>query len=765
MITPKVLIVAPRLDIGGTEMHLARIVPQLRERGVGVSLYVIERGGALEHCLLDAGVPVAGLTRTLPRPFHAVRALVDLLIQLRRQRPDLLHFFLPRPYLIGTIAAAILGHDRRIMSRRSLTNYMFGHPILRRLERFAHRSTLAFLANSNAVAGELRLEVSDPDQVGLIHNGVVLHPPVTPEKRAVMREQLDLPQDAFVIAIVASLISYKGHSDLVAALSVVKDDLPKPWRLLVIGRDEGLGAGLAHQATSQGIEDEILWLGERSDVDAVLECVDLAVLASHQEGFSNSLLETLGKGIPTIATAVGGNLDAIDDGESGLLVPPHRPDLMGEAIRSLAGDSAQRERLGVAARQRVRELFSLDVCVDRYENLYRNQHRLGQEPVQPLVMTPAAPLSVYAPPVLKRPLGSAPRVAYASHTMDLEAPGDRRRFVAYARARDLVFEHANPREKYDLVVLSESADISVWPDYTDGKLVYDLIDSYLSVPRTNPAQLLRGTAWYILRKHERFRPDYLTSIRAMCRRSDAVVCASHEQRLEIEKLCSNVHIILDSHATVVKSIKTDYSAGRPFRLVWEGLPSNLPQLIQAMPFLQRLRKEIDFELHVVTDPSRERLKGLLGTIDSRRFLAQNLPGINAAFHEWHEATCADIITACDLALIPIDLDDPFVRGKPENKLLLLWRMGMPAVVSATPAYARAMTEVGTSALACESEGRWLAVLTQMALNESARAEAARRGRVHAETFHGSEAVMGRWDAMFRSIGLDFNPTDSSKAAE
>jgi hypothetical protein len=123
-----------------------------------------------------------------------------------------------------------------------------------------------------------------------------------------------------------------------------------------------------------------------------------------------------------------------------------------------------------------------------------------------------------------------PRIGYVPCDAGLTHPGDRRRFVAYARARNLALELARPSERYDLVVLSELADISVWPDYPHGKVVYDLIDSYLSVPRSDPRQLLRGSVWYLLGKHKNLRFDYLRSVRAMCRRADAVICSTQEQQ-------------------------------------------------------------------------------------------------------------------------------------------------------------------------------------------------------------------------------------------
>ena len=323
------------------------------------------------------------------------------------------------------------------------------------------------------------------------------------------------------------------------------------------------------------------------------------------------------------------------------------------------------------------------------------------------------------------------------------------------RARDLAFEIADPNERYDVVVLTEAADISVWPDYRHGKVAYDLIDSYLSVPRTNLNQLLRGSAWYLLGKHKKLRVDYLNSIRAMCRRADAVICSTQEQQSVIQDLCDNVHIILDDHSTVVRNVKQIYAAARPFRLAWEGLPSNLPQLAEIAPVIRPLLRDRAVELHVVTDPTRDRLKGLLGQIDTQKVLARNFT--NAVFHPWREQTCSETMTSCDLALIPIELDNPFVVGKPENKLLLLWRMGMPVVVSATPAYRRAMANAGTPKLACASDGEWSSILEGMLTDENTRRDAAARGRDYAETVHGREAVLSRWDKLFSSLGYSFQP--------
>jgi hypothetical protein len=196
-----------------------------------------------------------------------------------------------------------------------------------------------------------------------------------------------------------------------------------------------------------------------------------------------------------------------------------------------------------------------------------------------------------------------------------------------------------------------------------------------------------------------------------------------------------------------------YSAGAPLRMVWEGLPSNLSQLAQFGPVMRSLIKERSVELHVVTDPMRNRLKGVFGRADTRKFLSRHFG--SAVFHVWHEQTCSEIITSCDLAMIPINLGDPFVGGKPENKLLLLWRMGMPVIASATPTYRRAMADAGTPELACTNDAEWLSAIERMSADEAARRDAATRGRAHAETVHGSEEILSRWDRLFNSVGYAF----------
>jgi glycosyltransferase involved in cell wall biosynthesis len=253
--------------------------------------------------------------------------------------------------------------------------------LLGSLERFLHSRTAGLIGNSKAVVDQLATEVGDRRKLGLIYSGVELPEPMAASERQRLRNSLQIPSDALVIAVVANLVAYKGHRDLIAALALVKDDLPAPWRLMAIGRDDGIGAEVKQQAAAANIAANIMWLGERSDVGALLAAGDIFVLPSHQEGFSNALLEAMAANVAAIATAVGGNLDAVADNETGLLVRPHDAAALAAAILRLAKDPALRCRLADAARLRVQQRFTLEVCVGRYEKLYRALNEPTPRPI------------------------------------------------------------------------------------------------------------------------------------------------------------------------------------------------------------------------------------------------------------------------------------------------------------------------------------------------------------------------------------------------
>ncbi len=343
------------------------------------------------------------------------------------------------------------------------------------------------------------------------------------------------------------------------------------------------------------------------------------------------------------------------------------------------------------------------------------------------------------------------RIGYAPITPALTAPGDRRRFPYYARARGIEFDIARRDTHYDLVVLTEVADLTYWlkaPRRT--RVIYDLIDSYLAQPRRSIRAAGRGAAKFMSRETHRLAINYRKAIEEMCRRADAVVCATDEQRSDISRLCPNVHVILDIHEEFGDVSKADYALNQPPRLVWEGLPYTLDAFRSLAPALRVLQRRHQFEMHLVTDPGYRQY--------ARRFIRRRTEDLAAnlfeshVVHPWSVAELRQTAISADLALLPARLEDPFSAGKPENRLLIFWRLGVPTVAAATPAYSRAMKAAGLD-LHYRTSQECVQQVEECLMDEGLRTRAAARGREFVLREHPTERRLEGWDEVLSSVGF------------
>ena len=343
------------------------------------------------------------------------------------------------------------------------------------------------------------------------------------------------------------------------------------------------------------------------------------------------------------------------------------------------------------------------------------------------------------------------RIGYLPYDQNFRKPGDNRRFVYYANRRNLNFEIANPSEKYDLLVLSQNADLSIWPDYNLGgntKIVYEAINSYLAVPKNELKGRLRSFAKFVSRKSKHLRFNEWKAIEDMCSRADAVVCSTSEQEIDIKPFCDNVHLILDVHSEVSTRVKNNYKSDKIFNIVWEGMADNVYQFEILKNVFSDLETRHEIALHFVTDLTYFKYLGKYGkknTIDIVKGLCKNI-----YLYDWNKLTCSEIICSTDLAVIPVDLTNPLVLGKPENKLLLFWRMGMPTITSSTPAYNRSMDKAGLP-MTCANEKQWIATIEKYLNDENLRRKAGLAGKKLTELEYNEEITLKKWDALFKSL--------------
>jgi glycosyltransferase involved in cell wall biosynthesis len=352
------------------------------------------------------------------------------------------------------------------------------------------------------------------------------------------------------------------------------------------------------------------------------------------------------------------------------------------------------------------------------------------------------------------------RIGFVPFSRSAQHPFDSRNFLYYANKRDVKFEIVEPGREYDIIVLTPQADLTVWSRYAESKakIIYMSVDSYLSVPRFDIKGALRGLAKYVSREHKYLRMNYSRAIKDMCGRADAVVCTTLEQKRDILGYCKNVHIILDCHFKAVRDVKTDYSIGTPVNLVWEGLPDNMPGLAQLNEVLAQLRKKHPISLHIITDLEHKKYMNKIwtkSTVQEARSLfgdVHHLFNIDSpvCLYQWNIGMFSRIVTNCDLAVIPLDPQSPLALGKPENKLVLFWRMGMPTIVTASPAYVRAMEKCGLD-LYCRDRADWQDKLERLIVDYAARKTAGTLGKQCADSVYGEEVYLEQWDRLFQSV--------------
>ncbi len=286
------------------------------------------------------------------------------------------------------------------------------------------------------------------------------------------------------------------------------------------------------------------------------------------------------------------------------------------------------------------------------------------------------------------------KIGYVPLTEDLSGPGDRRRFVSYANDRKLNFEVADSRKSYDVVYLTYMANNAEWMAYKKKhgsrvKLIYELVDSYMA-EQPSVKSRLRGLAKFFTGKSDKLYLDYRKSIAEVCRISDAVVCSTLEQLKTLQAFNQNVHLSLDVFDDDISATKDNFGVAEKLKLVWEGQPYTISNLLAIKDVLNELHDEI--ELHLVTDVAYFRYSKKYfkrKTLDILKDLTCEI-----VLHPWEKATFSKHVCECDLAIIPIDLKNPLATGKPENKLVLFWMSQMPVITSPTPAYSRVMQKSG-----------------------------------------------------------------------
>ncbi|HEX5759217.1 MAG TPA: glycosyltransferase family 4 protein [Thermoanaerobaculia bacterium] len=379
------------LAAGGAEALAATFAAAVDPRRVRLHVACLKSlgGNPFEAELRARGVPVTLLGARNLRDLAAFRRLLAL---LRRERIELVHAHLAYAALWGALAAPRVGvplvatlhlppeepSEHPPWSREGVRQRLLGRALDRR--------AAAVVAVSEAVRrahlerGRIRAE-----KLVVAHNGVdaaAFRPPAAAQRRelrARVRRELGLPPEALVAITVSVLRPGKGIEVLLAAARDVAAALPEA-RFVVAG-DGPLRAALEVGAREAGVEELLRWIGFRRDVAELLAASDLFVLPTLADALPTALLEAMAAGLPVVASAVGGVPEVVEDGETGVLVPPGDAAALAHAVAALLPRPERRAAMGERGLRRVEERFSVERWVERLGRIYEGALR-GESPAR-----------------------------------------------------------------------------------------------------------------------------------------------------------------------------------------------------------------------------------------------------------------------------------------------------------------------------------------------------------------------------------------------
>jgi len=370
-----------RFDYGGLENGVVNVVNGLPEDGFRHAIVALTRATDFRQRIRRPDVEVHELDK---QPGRDPGAYLRLFRLMQRLRPAILH-----TRNLGTLEGALVArmagvrarvhgehgwdtHDPHGTSRK--------HRLLRRM---INPSVDRFVAVSQELQQWLTDDIGVPAaRVSRICNGVDTDrfvPASTGGRARLPAERF--PPQAITIGSVTRFSEIKDPLALVRAFIAARR-APGGQELCLMMLGDGPLRPQAEQMLRESGDAAAAWLpGSRDDVAELMRAMDVFVLGSRREGISNTVLEAMATGLPVIASAVGGNLELIQDGTTGMLTAPGDSDAIAAALLVYASQPALRQEHGRMARQRAEREYSLRRMLSAYEQLYRSQSAFVTEPV------------------------------------------------------------------------------------------------------------------------------------------------------------------------------------------------------------------------------------------------------------------------------------------------------------------------------------------------------------------------------------------------
>ncbi len=350
------------LPLGGTERLVERMARK-PPKGFRASVVCLDQVGALGEGLLRDGIELKHVPR---RPGFDHTLPWRLAAHAARRRIDVLHCHQYTPWFYGVLARLFRPRLKILFTEHGRFYPDVPSGKRRIFNRILSPWTQGITAVSPAVKDALvRVEAFPAGKIRIVFNGI--EAPVAGD-RVALRRRLSLHPDWVYFILCARFDPIKWIPGLVAAFARVAHGR-SDCGLILVG--DGPEAEAVRRAVrSFGLEDRVVLPGFQDQVADWLGAADIFVLSSLSEGTSVSLIESMALGLPSVATAVGGNVFVVEDRVTGLLAPSENAEALAAAMAELADHPALRHAMGDAARRHFESDFRLDRMIETYRAIY-----------------------------------------------------------------------------------------------------------------------------------------------------------------------------------------------------------------------------------------------------------------------------------------------------------------------------------------------------------------------------------------------------------
>lgn len=367
----------------GIKIHIGNYLQYQLEQGYDVSV-VSHPGNWLTHdTTLPNGIPV----KIIPfnpsiTPIADLKTLLRLVAYFRQQRFDIVHTSTVKPGLLGRLAARLTGTPVIVHTYRGLYLHDQMSPAQARffinLEKLGTACCDLILSqNKEDIQTAIQTGIAPADKVVYLGNGIDISQfnpqKITEDQRQAKRASLGINPGEPVIGYVSRPVREKGVYEFLEAARILKSRGVQA-RYLTTGSpqpEKKTAVSLTDLLREYGLEDEVMLLGHRSDIPELLSLMNVLVLPSYAEGIPRILMEAAAMARPVVASRARGNIEVVEDGKTGILVPVRDGQALAEGILKVLSDPQQAEEMGRQARLRALSHFDERLYFWRTDAEYR----------------------------------------------------------------------------------------------------------------------------------------------------------------------------------------------------------------------------------------------------------------------------------------------------------------------------------------------------------------------------------------------------------